>query len=570
MNNGKICVSVCAETASDFVEKIERAAEFADVIELRFDCLQDNEFELALIALKYLREKIQTPFLATSRPKNEDEKFVFARRIYKSEEHEHRIEKAVRERFSRWEKIISREEIHWVDLEVDIHLKLFASFTMNKMFGVELDKEGEEFVKKLDNHFIIVSDHDFDKTPNVIGILKPYDDLWGLAEIIHENSLEKPEMPQLPKALIPNSFKVATQSNEVTDGLVLIKYLEYIKKTPVEFIPIAMGEHGIWTRILGLSRGAFMTFASLDDDNATAPGQLTAEEMIDIYRVKELDENTEIYGLVAGSTAHSVSPQMHNAAFKFHRQNAVYVPFAVKNLEEFIRRMVNPKTREIDWKLRGLSVTIPHKIEIIKYLDFVDETALKIGAVNTIKIVGDELHGFNTDASGFIEPLKNSYGNVKNAKAAVFGAGGAARAVVYALKNEGAEVTVFARDLAKAKNLREDFGVEIKLITDYQSPIISYDIVVNTTPLGMKKSATENETPLTAEQLEGVKLVYDLVYNPFETRLIKEAQSVFVPTIGGLAMLVAQAVEQQKIWTGLDAPVKEMSRAALKKLSHEN
>ncbi len=310
-----------------------------------------------------------------------------------------------------------------------------------------------------------------------------------------------------------------------------------------------------------------MTFASLDDNLKTAPGQLSVAEMIDVYRVKELDANTEIYGLIGESVAHSVSPQMHNAAFKFNKLNAVYIPFAVKNLGEFMRRMVNPQTREIDWQARGFAVTIPHKVEIIKYLDSIDETARKIGAVNTIKIdENGKMLGFNTDAAGFIEPLKNAYGDLKNARVAVLGAGGAARAVVYALQAEGANVTVFARDVEKAKVLQNDFAFELKELQISNQSFKNFQIVVNATPLGMKKGELENQAPAMAKQLEGVNLVYDLVYNPFQTKLMKEADKVFVPTIGGLAMLVAQAMRQQKIWTELDAPIKEMSRAALAKL----
>lgn len=313
-----------------------------------------------------------------------------------------------------------------------------------------------------------------------------------------------------------------------------------------------------------------MTFASLDEQTATAPGQLTAKEMLDVYGVKKLDEKTEIYGLIAGSTTHSVSPHMHNAAFKFHNLNAVYVPFAVKNLNDFMRRMVISATREINWNLQGFSVTLPHKVEIIKYLDFVDKTAQKIGAVNTVKIdENGKLLGFNTDAAGFIEPLKNSFGNLKNAKVAILGAGGAARACIYALQQENARVTIFARNPPKAQSLNEDFAVEIReLKPNCELRLTDYDIVVNATPLGMKKGALENETPVTAAQLENVKLLYDLIYNPFETKLMQEAAKIFVPTIGGLAMLVAQAMQQQKIWTGINAPMKEMSQAALRKLGN--
>jgi 3-dehydroquinate dehydratase/shikimate dehydrogenase len=510
MNNGKICVSVCAETVNEFIEKIEQAAKNADVVELRFDCINADEFDcleikkLDLVLSRIFRAKTDKPLLSTFRPKEQGGKRQLSEQ----------------ERLNFWNM---GYDSCWADLEPDVF--------ENSLYWLYQPK--------------ICSHHDFSGTPK------------NLTQIYN----------QLKSIDCVDIIKIAVQADDVIDGLALMKLLERAKAENRELIPIAMGESGVWTRILGLSRGAFMTFAALDEESATAPGQLTAQEMIDVYRVRELDETTEIYGLVAESVAYSVSPQMHNAAFKFHKLNAVYVPFAVKNLEDFVRRMVKPKTREIDWNFRGFSITIPHKIEIMKHLDFVDETAQKIGAVNTVKIEGDELLGFNTDADGFIEPLKNAYGDLNGARVAVFGAGGAARACVYALQRDNANVTVFARNSEKAKSLAADFGVEIQDLQSQIEHLKNFDVVVNATPLGMKKGGLENETPATAEHLEGVRLVYDLVYNPFETKLMREAGKVFAPTIGGLAMLVAQAAAQQKIWTGLDVPIKEMSAAALRKLN---
>jgi 3-dehydroquinate dehydratase / shikimate dehydrogenase len=533
MNNGLICVSVCAEDENVFLEKIERAAQIADIVELRLDCLK--EFDLSVVSdrlifhkLTKLKEGLKKPFVITYRP---------------AEEGGFRRINLDKNRIPFWEN-------QQIDLSsyadfVDCEWELLSNLTYSWRFYDNTRKSK-----------IICSFHRFeDAIKDFKNLQKIFEEM---ARLWVQGKLERREPRQA------DVIKIAVQSDDAIDGLAVMKLLERARADDKNIIPIAMGEYGMWTRILGLSRGAFMTFASLDDESATAPGQLTVQEMIDVYRVKELDANTEIYGLVAGSTAHSVSPQMHNAAFKYHNLNAVYVPFAVKNLEEFMRRMVNPQTREIDWKLCGLSVTLPHKVEIMKYLDFVDETAQKIGAVNTVKIEGNRLLGFNTDAEGFIEPLKNSYGDVRGCKVAILGAGGAARACVYALKQEGAEVTVFARDLEKAKSLAADFGVQI---SDFKFEDFSdFDILVNATPLGMKKGGLENEAPAKTVQLGGLDLVYDLIYNPFTTKLMREAQAVFVPTLGGLAMLVAQAMAQQKIWTGLDAPMKEMSAAALKRL----
>ncbi len=509
MNNGKICVSVCAETAEEFIENIRRAEEFADVIELRFDCLEKQEFETSLS--KILAQEYKKPLLITFRPKEQGGK----------------RELTLRERIKFWEFLFyqNKHKNLYVDFEFDLHI----------IFNLKSTKT-------------IFSFHDFSgDTDNLTANYNIYQTLTS-ADIL----------------------KFAVQTDDIADSLEVWALLEKAESDNKQIVPIAMGEAGKWTRILGLAFGAPLTYAALDAGRETAPGQITAREIMEVYRVKELNKNTEIYGVVGNPVSHSLSPQMHNEAFKFHDLNAVYIPFEVKNLDEFIKRMVRKESREINWNIKGFSVTIPHKQSIIKHLDAIDETALKIGAVNTVKIENGKLYGFNTDTNGFIEPLKTAYGDLKNVKVAILGSGGAARAAIYALKNEGAIVTIFARNLEKAESLAKEFEIELKELPKTgnqtsKADFNHFDIVVNATPLGTK-GALENETPLLAEQMENVKLVYDLVYNPFETKFIGEARKAFVPTIGGLAMLVAQGMKQFEIWTGKTAPMREMSAAALRKL----
>ncbi len=504
MNNGKICVSVCAETADEFIENIKRAEELADIVELRFDYLSKSELETALE--KTCNLKSGKKFLLTFRPKEQGGNQP--------------LSKSEREQFWR-----SRSDFcaNWADVELDL-VETASQWLFER---------------------IICSYHDFDSVPN--DLFKIYENL---------------------KATNTDVLKIAVQTDEITDTIEIWKLLQKAKSENKQIIPIAMGEAGKWTRILGLAHGAFMTYASLGSGKETAPGQISAEDLIKVYRVKELDENTDIYGILGSNTSYSMSPYIHNAAFKFHKLNSVFIPLQVNNLDEFMRRMVKPATREIELNFKGFAVTIPHKQTIIKHLDFIDEPAKKIGAVNTVKIVDGRLYGCNTDADGFIAPLLNSYGDLKNAKVAILGAGGAARACIYALKQNGAEITIFARDLIKSKSLAEEFQVNLSELSTLNSSLLifnDFDILVNTTPLGMKGKA-EGETPIIAEQMKGLNLVYDLVYTPFQTKLMEEADKAGVPKIGGLAMLIAQATEQQKIWTGKDVPMQEMSRAALKRL----
>jgi 3-dehydroquinate dehydratase/shikimate dehydrogenase len=502
MNNGKICVSVCAETADELFEQIKRAETLADVIEIRFDCLRKNEIKNAVENLP----KTAKQYLATFRPKEQGGK----------------RELILSERLKFWEFFFwaNKKKNFWVDFEFDLNS-----------------------IVKPEKHFTIISTHEFSDSSSVNSF------------VIYE---------VLANANTAN-IKIAVQTDDIADSIAAWKLLERAKRDNKNIIPIAMGEAGKWTRILGLAHGAFMTYAALESGKETASGQITAQDLIKTYRVKELDEQSEIYGIVGNPVSHSLSPDMHNAAFRFHNLNAVYIPFEVKNLDEFVAKFIREEIREIELNFKGFSVTIPYKQAIIKHLNSIDEAAKEIGAVNTVKIVGGKLHGYNTDAQGFIEPLKNIYGDLKNAKVAVLGAGGAARAAIYALKKESAKVAVFARNIEKARNLAEEFEIEFAELTNQHTALDAYDIIVNATPLGTK-GEMENDTPATAEQLKNAHLVYDLIYNPFETRFLREAKSVGVPTIGGLAMLTAQAMAQSKVWTELEAPMKEMSRAALRKL----
>ena len=529
MNNGKLCVSVCAETAAELTQQIERAEDLADVIEIRFDCLNENELDSALQKISRLNSK--KSLLATFRPKSKWAEFFFGKVIDK--EVLEKKNSAFRERINLWNKVLSLRKIDFLDFEDD----LFIGFMMSDIFENDILQKRE----------IIFSYHNFEGVPN--NLRQTYEDFSSAEEFNVKCDI----------------IKIATQTDDVTDTIEIWKLLKQAEQENKNLIPIAMGEAGKWTRILGLAHGAFMTYAALDAGKETASGQITAQDLIETYRVKELDERTEIYGILGNPVSHSLSPYIHNAAFKFHNLNAVFVPFEVKNLDEFITKFIRHETREVELNFKGFSVTIPHKQAIIKHLDFVDETAEKIGAVNTVKIARGKLYGYNTDAEGFIEPLKNTCGELKNLKVAVLGSGGAARACIYALQQAEAKVTIFARDIEKAKVLADEFQASFSDLKSEISDFKFFDIVINATPLGTI-GGLENQTPVTADQIKTAHLAYDLVYNPFETRFLREAKSAGVPTVGGLAMLISQAMAQFKIWTELDAPMKEMSRAALRKL----
>jgi len=191
-------------------------------------------------------------------------------------------------------------------------------------------------------------------------------------------------------------------------------------------------------------------------------------------------------------------------------------------------------------------------------LDWVEPKASEIGAVNTVVVEGDELRGYNTDAEAALTPLSGLV-EPDGARVAVIGAGGAARALLWALHGRGAHSTVFARDTQRARATAEDFGARVAALDG--ASFDGFDLVVNTTPLGTR-GAREDETPATAAALRGARVAYDLVYNPALTRFLREARAAGCETVGGLPMLVAQAAEQFKLWTGADAPLEVMREAA--------
>ncbi len=493
MNNGNICVSVCAETADEMIAKIKLAMEFADLIEVRFDCLHPDQVELTFELLE--NSEIAMPMIATFRQAKQGG-----------------ISQAsLDERKEFWKK--NHKSFWAADVEEDVL------------------PYADDWNKK------IASFHDFDRVPENLG--SKFDKL---------------------SSANANVVKIAVQTNDISDSIPVWNLLKQAKAVGKDIIPIAMGEAGKWTRILGLAHSAFMTYASLGEGMETADGQITAKDLIETYRVKELNLNTQVYGVIGDPVSESLSPYMHNPAFAEQGINAVFIPLQVSDLDEFMRRMVRHENREVELNFGGFSVTMPHKQAIIKHLDVIDPTVEKIGAVNTVNIEGDKLTGYNTDAHGFITPLKEKFGDLKGVRVAVFGSGGAARACVFALNKENADVTVFARNKTKMKQIADELGVRFEQLATGHRPLTT-DILINATPIGMK-GPLENESLFTAEQLEGVKFVYDLVTSAADTPLIREAKKANVPAIGGLEMLIHQGAKQFEMWTGGEAPI-DMMRQSL-------
>lgn len=508
-NPARVCVPVCVQRASDLATTIERAAEVADIVELRLDCLDENERDSARPLLSGHLDRAGTQSILTLR----------------SAEQGGHASADVESRRRFWTSLRDLPGNSLIDLELDLALD-FAH-----------ERPAESW---MDWSRVICSHHDFAGVPS---------DMEGIYE----------RMAATPARIL----KIAVQSDDATDCLPVFRLLERAQQENREMIAIAMGPAGIMTRILGPSRGSFVTYGSLDDESATAPGQVTARELREVYRIDQIDRQTEIFGIVGNPVGHSLSPYIHNAAFAAAQLNAVYIPFEVRDVNQFMRWMVHPKSRELDWNLRGLSVTAPHKSVVMSCLDWIEPAAKQIGAVNTIVIRDDGLHGYNTDATGFIEPLRRKFGSLKDARCAIVGAGGSARAAVWALRKDGAHVALFTRDPDKARPLSEELEIEASLLSS--ASFDDFDIVINTTPLGMRGSREHNSAVL-ADQFRGVRLAYDLVYNPLETRFLREARAAGAETLGGIEMLLTQGVEQFRLWVGNEPDAQVMRTAALRAL----
>ena len=260
------------------------------------------------------------------------------------------------------------------------------------------------------------------------------------------------------------------------------------------------------------------------------------------------DASTTLYGIIGHPVSHSLSPAMHNAAFDAVGINAVYLAFDVTDLPSAVRGI-----RALG--IKGLSVTIPHKVEIMEFLDEVDDVARRIGAVNTLVNRNGSLWGGNTDWIGAVKALEEQT-QLEGKRAVVLGAGGSARAVCAGLKKRGAYVHIVNRTVENAKKLAERFACSWSGLDEIQD--IEGEILVNTTSVGMEPDS--HKTPVPAEILERFSIVMDIVYAPLKTRLLDEAEKAGCVTINGLRMLLLQAVSQFEFWTGRKAPINVMEK----------
>ena len=383
----------------------------------------------------------------------------------------------------------------------------------------------DDLLSKTGGRRVVLSCHDFDGIPT---------DLSARTQVMRSTGAEV--------------VKVAAATKRLSDCVPLLD-LGAQAGRQCGLVIVGIGEAGIATRVLAGRFGSKWTYAGSERQL----GQLSAHTLSKEYRFRTLSDSTEVYGLVGMPILHSVSPAMHNAAFVAARWDAVYLPFPAASAEDFVTfaRAVG---------IKGASITTPYKVAMLDHVDEVYAVAGRIGAINTVHVKDGRWLGGNTDATAFLQPLHNHI-PLEGTRAAVVGAGGAARAVAIALASSGAHVRVHARNPQQADNVAMLVSAEVGAWPPEPG---TWDLLINCTSVGMYPRI--EETPIPADQLTG-RYVYDLIYNPTTTRLMREARQAGCHTIGGLDMLVAQAHEQYQWWTGTRPPSGVMREAALKRLA---
>lgn len=399
---------------------------------------------------------------------------------------------------------------------------------------IDLEDDIASTIRRYGSTQRIISHHNFVETP---------DDL----EDIHAKMCQEDA----------DIIKLVTMANSPADS---IRMLKLVAASEIPTVGFCMGEFGLTSRILCGKYGSPFTYASFSSERELAPGQISFQKMKQIYHFDEINEDTRVFGVLGDPIEHSLSPLIHNAAFKHDEINAVYLPFRVprQSLLDTINAF-----RSIE--VEGYSVTIPHKVEAKNLVRYADDSVKTSGATNTL-YQNEKGHWFatNTDmeaaVSTIVDGLKlDSRSNVRleGRKVLVLGAGGAARAIALGLARSGCVVTIANRTKQKAEALAKELSCQF--IPWENRGIEHYDILVNCTPVGMHPKV--NDTPFPENYFREGMLVFDTIYNPENTLLIKQAKLRNCQTVSGVDMFVRQAAAQYECFTKQSAPVKVMHDA---------
>jgi 3-dehydroquinate dehydratase/shikimate dehydrogenase len=434
-------------------------------------------------------------------------------------------------------------------IDYPIFLRLDCLKCAIKVGADYIDFELENFKVK-ENQDVILSAISKSKTKLIVS-KHNFEGKFETIESIYD------EIKKIYSSAIPKIVYTAKHINDCFEAFDLL----HSKKD--DAIVLCMGEAGVISRVIAKKLGGLVSFASLSEKSATAAGQITIEQMKKLYRWDEIDSKTELYGIIGSPVGHSLSPLIHNGCFEKIEANKVYLPLLVEGgQEEFNKFMENCLARP--WlDFRGFSVTIPHKENALNFVkekgDFVEPLAERIGAVNTIIIdrgaaSGERLvKAYNTDYAGALDAITAGMGikreNLKGMPVAVVGAGGVARALVAGLADCAAKVKIYNRTVDRARKLAEEFNCDSAPLSDL--PKLDAKLLINGTSVGM----SPNIQPISYQDrfLKHDLTVFDTIYNPVETPLLKKAKEMGAKTISGLDMFVSQAAEQFRLFTGQKA-----------------
>jgi 3-dehydroquinate dehydratase/shikimate dehydrogenase len=413
----------------------------------------------------------------------------------------------------------------WTGTE-DERLVLLRTAIAEGVEYIDLEDDVAGGIRRFGETKRIVSHHDFRRTPENL-------------EAIHQRLC----------GMDPDIIKICTMANHPHDNA---RILDLVRKSKVPTIGLCMGDIGIPTRVLCGRFGSPFTYATFHHERALAPGQLSFDQMNEVYGYERINAETEVYGVIADPIGHSLSPLIHNTAFAHLGMNKVYVPFRVprEDLSSFFDDV--PALG-----IKGLSVTIPHKEEVVNKLTEADGAVRGVGACNTVVIDGPARRGYNTDYRAAISSLEEAMNvtgkgekTLEGKTALVLGAGGAGMALTYGLVRRGAQVFVSDGQTRKAVLLAKRF--DCRSVDWAVRHTIAADLLVNCTPVGMHPNL--DETPFDKHYLRPSMVVFDAVYNPENTLLIKEARSRNCTVVSGVDMFVRQACLQFKLFTGQDGP----------------
>jgi len=411
-------------------------------------------------------------------------------------------------------------------------------------------------------------DVEWDTPPHLIGsLLRKRGDETAVIVSYHNLTETPHDLDAILKEVASRGgaiLKIVTLANDFVDNMKILRLLErHAGKT----IAFCMGSFGTPSRILTLRAGGYLTFGTLDEGKESAPGQIPARDLREIYRTHQIHPGTRVFGVIGNPVLHSLSPNIHNAAFASVGTDAVYVPFQVQNLENLISSFDSIG-------VEGFSVTIPHKERIIPLLNHVDEESRRMGAVNTVCRQNGKWIGMNTDVYGAWKALEATGSDLHGKRWTIVGAGGVARAVVSsaALHGRPKSLTVLGRTHKRLERFLKDLGQispcpvagRILMETDLRKILKKTDILVNATPVGMAPEV--DGTPIPSHLLQPRHLVFDTIYNPIETRLLREAGKQGCRTVSGFQMFLYQGAAQFERWTGEKAPLPLMEQKARARL----